>query len=390
MEESVVDIRDETLALYSKLAFYPIHWEAFKYLCIHYRVRGTVIANTPPNLPTVHQQLGWGDPQADAHDGFSADIRFMPEADRGTKARWLRRELRSIRPDAIWVQEEPTDYFLLHILRTYFFNRRPRIVTAVCENVFSQGSLRDWLVRRLLWSRLDGLLAVATPSIEGIREVGMPTKVPAMTLVAGALPPPENVDPMPLPFARTEEDFVVAFAGRVVEQKGWKVLLAALTLLPRSFKCIIAGDGEQVAELLLWLSTPALKGRTSYMGLLPKDRLWSFYRAADCLVLPSINVPYPKEQFGGVLADGMAMGLPLLGSKVGGIPDTIGPAGLVVPDSKPDALASAIRRLGEDPDLRRQLGEAGQQRFWEEFAIPAYARKIAEALQLKECCGSLS
>lgn len=390
MVESVVEVRDETLVLYSKLAFYPIHWEAFKYLCIHYRVRGTVIVNTPPNLATVHQQLGSVDPQADAHDGFSADVRFMPETARGAKAHWLRRELRSIRPDAIWVQEEPTDYFLLQILRTYFFNRRPRIVTAVCENIFSRGSLRVWLARRLLWSRLDGLLAVATPSIEGIRAVGMPAEVPAMTLVAGGLLPSETVDPLPAPFSRKKEDFVIGFAGRICEEKGWKVLLTALLSLPEPFKCFIAGDGPQVAELNSWMSKPGLQGRVFYMGLLPKTVLWRFYRALDCLVVPSLTFPRWKEQFGGVLADGMATGLPLVGSDSGAIPEVLGPAGLIVPEDNPKALAAALRRLRVEPDLRQRLGEAGKQRFWAEFAIPAYARKIAEALQLKECWGSPS
>ena len=378
-----VERQGETLIFYSKLAFYPIHWEAFKYLCIHYLVQGTVITNTPPNLPTVHQQLGWINPEADAHDGFSPDIRVMPEASRAAKARWLRHQLHAIRPDAIWVQEEPYNDFLLQILRVYLFSRRPRIVTAVCENIFSRGSLLR-LVRRRLWSRLDGLMAVATPSIDGVRAAGMPASVPAMTLVAGALLPPEKVEPLTMPFSRMEDDFVVGFAGRICEEKGWKVLFTALLSLPTSFKCLIAGDGPQLPELHSWVNRPGLQGRVFYMGLLPKDALWRFYCAVDCLAVPSLTFPKWKEQFGGVLADGMAMGLPLVGSDSGAIPEVIGPAGLIVPENNPSALAAAIKRLRENPDLRCGLGEAGRQRFWAEFAIPAYARKIAKGLQLKE------
>lgn len=374
----------ERLVFYSRLAFYPIHWETLKYICTHYRVQGTVIANIPPDLPLVHQQHGWINPKVTAQDRFSPDVSRMPTDDRVTQARWLCRELRAIRPNAIWVQEEPTDYFLFHILKTYFFDRRPRIVTAVCENIFPRRSLPIRMVQRLLWGRLDGLLAVAKPSIEGVRAAGMPSRVPAMSLVAGALPPPAEVGPMPLPFSRTEKDFLIGFAGRICEEKGWKVLLSAMLSLPESFKCLIAGNGPQASELGSWLERPELRRRAFYVGLLSKEALWSFYRSLDCFVVPSLTFPEWKEQFGGVLADGMAMGLPLVGSDSGAIPEVVGSAGLIVPEGKPDTLASAILRLWKDPEMRRQKGKAGQQRFWAEFAIPAYASKIARGLRLIE------
>jgi glycosyltransferase involved in cell wall biosynthesis len=189
---------------------------------------------------------------------------------------------------------------------------------------------------------------------------------------------------MPLPFPRTQEDFLVGFAGRICEEKGWKVLLRAVRSLPDSFKCLIAGDGPQVSELGSLLSHPGLQGRVFYAGLLSRDALWGFYRSLDCLVVPSLTFPKWKEQFGGVLADGMVMGVALVGSDSGAIPEVIGPAGLIVPEGRPDALAAAILRLRENGEMRRQMGKAGQQRFWAEFAIPAYAGKIAKALELRE------
>jgi glycosyltransferase involved in cell wall biosynthesis len=372
---------EEKLVLYSKLAFYPMHWEAFKHLCAHYRVRGTVIANSPPYLPTVHRQLGWAAP----HDEPQVDVRLMPRTGHLAKVRWLRRELCSIRPDVIWVQEEPTDPYLIEILGLYRFDRRPRIVTAVCENIFDHWQIR-WLrpLWRFFWSRLDGLLGIATASLEGIWAVGMPKTIPALTLVAGALPPPDHVEPMPLPFARANGDFVVGFAGRVCQEKGWKVLLTALQSLPPDYKCALAGDGPQLDELRAWMDKPGLKDRVFYVGLLPRTELWSFYRALDCLAIPSLTVPKWREQFGGVLADGMAMGLPLIGSDSGAIPEVIGPAGLTVPENNPDALATAIRQLHQLPELRCQFAEAGRKRFEAEFTIPAYARKIAQGLRLQE------
>lgn len=372
-------VRYETkLVFYSKTALYPMHWQAFLHLCTRYQVRGTALANTPDELPSVHQQLGRvGQIEVDG-----VDLRFVPPGTRAAQARWLGQELRSLDPDVLWVQEEPTDYFLFQLLRRFYFRRRPRIVAAVCENIFPKSRFPVQWVKELLWRRLDGLVAVATASVDGVRLGGMPKRVPASTLVAGALPPPADLTPMALPFDPSDGDFVVGFAGRICEEKGWKLLLEALRALPPRFKCLVAGDGPQLPELESQMREGGLAHRVFFHGLLPKAELWRFYRALDCLVVPSLTRPTWKEQFGGVLADGMAVGLPLIGSDSGAIPEVVGRCGLIVPEGNANELEQALRRLEAEPDLRRQLGEAGRRRFCEEFAIAAYAGKLAKSLGL--------
>ena len=73
--------------------------------------------------------------------------------------------------------------------------------------------------------------------------------------------------------------------------------------------------------------------------MLPKDELWSFYAALDCLAVPSLTTPRWKEQSASTLVDGLAMGLPIVASDSGGIPDIMGSAGLLVPEGDADALA---------------------------------------------------
>ena len=371
---------DETLVLYSRLAFYPVHWLALEEIAARYHARAVVLAAPSPELPSVHRQLGTAEPGR--AEGLPIEVREMPEGSRRARLAWLARELRRVRPDAVWVQEEPIDPFLLEILALYRFRKRPRIVTAVCENIFPPPSAPERLARRLLWPRLDGLIAVATASIEGIRAAAMPESVPARTLVAGALEPDGPVEPLALPFERAGGDFVVGFAGSLIERKGWRVLVGALERLPPQFRLLVAGDGPGLAELEALAASPGLAGRVFYAGLLPKERLWGFYRALDCLAVPSLTTERWKEQFGGVLADGMVMGLPIVGSSSGAIPEVLGPAGLVVPENDAPALADALRRLRDDLELRTGLAEAGPPRFRAEFAIPAYADKIAAALGL--------
>ncbi len=363
---------DATLVLYSKLAFYPIHWLALEEIVARYRVRAVVLAAPAPELPTVHAAHGTVEPT----DG-RIEVRRMPAGSRRERVLWLARQVRDVGPDVVWVQEEPIDPFLLELLALYRLRRRPRIVASVCENIFPAPASRvTRFAREALWPRLDELIAVASPSIEGIRAAGMPASVRASTLVAGGLGPPARVEPLPLPFGA--DDFVVGFAGRIVEEKGWRVLVRALEALPHEFKLAVAGDGPD-----LGLVIEALPDRVHSAGLLPKDALWGFYAAVHCLAVPSLSTPRWKEQLGGTLLDGLVMGIPVVASASGGLPDAMGDAGVLVPEGDDGALADALRRLREDAALRARLAERGRERFRKEFAIPAYAGKIAKALALR-------
>jgi glycosyltransferase involved in cell wall biosynthesis len=355
------------LVLYSRLAFYPAHWQALEEIVRRYDVEAFVLAAPSPELPSVHEAHGTAEP------GAGVVVRHMPAGSRRERAAWLAQQLRRIKPDAIWVQEEPIDPFLLEMLALYRLRRRPRIVAAVCENIFPPPDGRvERIARRLLWPRLDELIAVASASVDGIRAAGMPESVAVETLVAGGLAPPEHVAPMQLPFA--ESDFVVGFAGRIVEEKGWRVLVEAFGLLPDDFKLAVAGEGPD---------RDAVPDSAHKVGLLPKRELWSFYAALDALAVPSLTMPRWKEQLGQTVLDGLAIGVPVVASASGGLPDAIGDAGILVPEGDPDALADALKRLRDDASLRERFAAAGRERFNREFAIPAYADKIAAALELR-------
>lgn len=362
------------LVLYSRLAFYPVHWLALEEIVRRYDVRAVVLAAAPPaDLPTVHQAHGTAEKSADS--ALPIEVRHVPRGSRVERLRWIAAQLRNVSPDVIWVQEEPIDPFLLEMLGIYRFRNRPRIVTAVCENIFPRPArFAERAARRLLWPRLDHLMTVAQPSLEGIRAAGMPFSVPASTLVAGGLEPEGAVEAMALPF--THPGFTVGFAGRLIEAKGWKVLVRAL---PEGARLVLAGDGPQREELEALV---AANDSVRYLGLLPKDELWSFYAALDCLAVPSLTTPRWKEQSASTLVDGLAMGLPIVASDSGGIADIMGPAGLLVPEDDVDALSDTLARVRDDPALREDLATSGRERFRREFAIPAYGDKIASALNL--------
>lgn len=370
------------LLLVSKYAFYPPHWQAFTQICQSHGVQGAVISDRCPTLPSVHQQLGWIDADAAAQLPFVTEIATVPDAGAFKRRRWLKETLDRIRPDAIWLQQEPNERLSLELLAHYRSKPGPSIVTAVCENVFRR---RSWWTQHSYskrWSRLDGLLATAEESVTAIRRAGMPATVPAKTLVAGMEGPPADVPTMDLDLETDGSDFIVGFAGRICEEKGWHLLLDAVESLPARFKVALAGDGTQSQQLAERATRGSLKGRVAVLGVLPKQQLWSFYRAVDCLALPSMTRPKWKEQFGGVLADAMAMGLPIIGSDSGSIPEVVGPAGLIVAEGRSELIANAILELSSSDKNLKRLSVVAHERYDSEFSINAYATKIGSVLNL--------
>jgi len=113
------------------------------------------------------------------------------------------------------------------------------------------------------------------------------------------------------------------------------------------------------------------------------------YAAMDVLTLPSRTCPNWKEQFGRVLIEAMACGVPVVGSDSGAIPSVIGDAGLVFPEGNAVALRDHLAALRDDVALRRSLGERGRQRVLACFTQERIAAQTV-ALYRALCAGGES
>jgi glycogen(starch) synthase len=150
----------------------------------------------------------------------------------------------------------------------------------------------------------------------------------------------------------------VLFVGRLVKEKGVAELLEAFARLARSYtELIVVGDGPMRGRLERLAGDLAVGDRVRFVGAVPHADVASHLARARVVVVPSWF-----EERGRVVLEAMANGAALVGTRTGGIAETVrdGVNGLLVPVRDPLALASAIARVLEDDVLAASLSEAGR------------------------------
>jgi glycosyltransferase involved in cell wall biosynthesis len=194
------------------------------------------------------------------------------------------------------------------------------------------------------------------------------------------------VPPGPLPQARDElgvdrDDFVVGGIGRLDVQKGWDVLCAAAARVHArvpATRFVVIGEGPERARLQARADGSSVR----FIGY--RERAADFVSGMDVLAVPS-----RYEGFGLVAVEAMLASVPVVASSVGGLPEVLGDAGVLVPPDDPEALADALISLAERPDLRADLGLRGAERARSRFghermseATLAVWRRAARPLEL--------
>ena len=168
----------------------------------------------------------------------------------------------------------------------------------------------------------------------------------------------------------------VLCVGRFSPYKGQHVLIDALAQVPDA-SAILVGDGPCRTGIERRISELGLGGRVKLTGQINDADLLAAYETCDLVCLPSLE---RSESFGLVLLEAMRAARPVVASAVEGsgmrelVDNHV--SGLQVPPGEAGALADALRRLADDPDLRRRLGVAGQQRWANEFRIGPVAARM--------------
>ena len=247
----------------------------------------------------------------------------------------------------------------------------------------------NWLEQRA-FRRIAAAYACSETVREVLRAKGFHKPVPIISYGVDT----ESFRPRTAIRERFDKGPTIGFVGRMLPGKGLNVLAEALDRLgAETWQLFVVGDGSERAGFEQRLAASGLLNRAQFTGAISFDLVPEYFKHLDVLVIPTQTTKRIREQFGRVIVEAMASGIPVIGSTCGAIPEVIGDAGLVFPEGDADALAGALRQLLSDRGLRERLARAGRERVeqlysWERVADQTYElfqqvlrTKVAPALR---------
>jgi glycosyltransferase involved in cell wall biosynthesis len=239
-------------------------------------------------------------------------------------------------------------------------------------------------VHKQLAKRLSHICHVLAPSeelCEATRTVGFTNPV---DFIANGVDT-ERFSPAPESQSSTSDrkgPVTVLLARRLVDKNGVTVFAEAVAELhDLDVKLVFAGNGPERDKVEQILKENGMHTKAEFLGDVPNTDMPEIYRNADISVLPSF-----MEATSITGLESMACELPLVGTRVGGIPTIIaeGETGLLVPPGDPQAIGQAIRTLVIDDTRRREMGARARTRAVEQFSWRHIADTTAQ-VYLSHC-----
>lgn len=292
----------------------------------------------------------------------------------------LARLIREFRPDIIDLWEEP--WGLVSAQACWLRDRllpSAKIVTETEQNINKRLPAPFEQFRAYTLRCADFAVGRSAEAVEVLRDKGY--RGPAMVVPNGVdlslftpLPQAECRARLGLPARR----FLAGYVGRLVEEKGLTDMVDALDHLSPEVSLVFAGGGALREELEGRAQAAGHGGRVHFLPARPQEGLAEVMSALDTLVLPSWTTPSWKEQFGRVIIEAHACGVPVIGSSSGAIPDVVGRGGLVFTERDPRDLASAVEALRREPVERTAMGRLGRRQAGELYSWGCVAAHMAD------------
>lgn len=275
--------------------------------------------------------------------------------------------------------------FLYLLIQKYLF----RSNTLVCVHHFDhyRSSEKDSIKKkfkiwkeRISFSLIDKILTVSGYGKKEIISLGVhPEKIAILSpgIDIG------NLDIKRKNFINKKTGFNILFVGHCFPRKGIKYLIEAINELDQyHFTLDIVGDTgkdpKYYDSLVSFIVKNGLTNKVNFYGRVNQERLSEFYSNADIFILPSL-----WEGFGIVLLEAMYFKLPIIASSVAAIPELVkdGENGLLVPPQNPNSLALAIKKLIENPGLRKSMGENAYKKVINSYSWQSAGEKFYQILR---------
>jgi glycosyltransferase involved in cell wall biosynthesis len=190
---------------------------------------------------------------------------------------------------------------------------------------------------------------------------------------------PPGIDPARFAVTDPPPSHVVLSAGRLVWEKGHQDVLRAVAWLRRhgrDVRALIVGAGPEDARLHAHARDLGIEHAVAWRTSVPYDEMPAVYAGASCFVLASLPTRFWEEQFGMVLAEAAATGLPIVAALSGAIPEVLDGHGRLFPPGDWHALARALDPIVEAPPARVSYGP-----LLERYSVGAAAERYAAAYE---------
>ena len=285
----------------------------------------------------------------------------------------LIRALREHRPHLVDMSHEPYSVACAQTLTLCrWFAPQAAIVMHTNQNILhNYPPPFNWLEQRA-FRRVAAAYACSETVLEVLRAKGFQKPAPVITYGVDT----EAFRRRPAG-ERSNRPLTVGYIGRMLPGKGLNVLADALRMMKgEAWRLLVVGDGSEREPFEQRLRAAGLRERAEFTGAVNFARMPEYFHRVDVMIIPTETTKRIREQFGRVIVEAMASGVPVIGSTCGAIPEVIGEAGLIFPEGDAAALAGALRRMLADEDLRKRLAIAGLARVgqysWEQVAEKTY------------------
>lgn len=303
---------------------------------------------------------------------------FFPTRTHRLIYRGIGRELREYRPDILYVNAEPENFQTVQCALAASACPAARFVFSTWRNIeYVHGrfpyrfAALHAMAERTVLRRADHAVAFVPEAREIFSRLGFSHLTWIPPDIDTSVFRPSSHTGRPAAVTTT-----VGYAGRLHILKGVDILLRAAARLPERFRFLIVGAGPDEARLRSLCTSLGLDARVDWRHAVPRVEMPGVFNETDVIVLPSRTGSDWKEQFGRVLGEAMACGVPVIGSDSGAIPSVIGDAGQIVAEGDVGGLCDALTLIESDSRLRERCVQAGLSRVRTTYDVSVIAAQF--------------
>lgn len=266
--------------------------------------------------------------------------------------------LKEFKPDIIDIHEEPYSLSCIQIvLLASIFSSKSKIVFYSAQNIFKKYPLPIRIFEMIVGKKAVGAYTCTKDISKVLKKRGFNKYI--MEIPLGY----DNKK-----FRVMEKDkelisklnlngYVFGYIGRLELEKGILNLIEALREMPKddNWCCLIVGNGTLKADIKEKVVEYKLSEKIIMIDAIEIEEVPKYINLLDYMIVPSITLKNIKEQFGRIIVESMACGVPVIGSTCGAVPEVIGDAGIVYNEDDIEELTGVLKKLIGDDNKRREL-----------------------------------